>query len=153
MSSWIHLSAFLLLVYLVHRCGEVGRDMVVNFVNTNYPTDDVIAGDCRFRMVITSQHVCQVSTIINYYCFSVVKKIVNLQAFNFSSIMNKNCIAMFFKGKIASSFPFALTLITSSSTHLFAKLQYLLLTMFTNFLCYLFFAQQTTIYLCNNVII
>jgi len=60
----------------VHRCGEVGRDLVVNFVNTNYPNDDTSAGDCKFRMVVTSQHTCQVRNLVR-----ICKQVSNMHMY------------------------------------------------------------------------
>lgn len=47
-------------VFAVYRCGEIGKDLVSNFVSKSYPNNDVSAGDCRFRLIITSPSVCQV---------------------------------------------------------------------------------------------
>lgn len=45
---------------LVYRCGDIGREMVINFVNEQYPRDDEVAGECNFRLVIQSHDICQV---------------------------------------------------------------------------------------------
>ncbi|XP_035714482.1 uncharacterized protein LOC118438397 [Folsomia candida] len=44
----------------VYRCGDIGREMVINFVNEQYPRDDEVAGECNFRLVIQSHDICQV---------------------------------------------------------------------------------------------
>ena len=59
-------------VSLVYRCGQIGKDLVVNFVNAKYPDDDKNGGDCRFRLVISGPHVCQVSISTSLYVYNQV---------------------------------------------------------------------------------
>jgi len=47
----------------------MGKEMVVNFVNTNYPENDITDADCEFRLVITNPDICQV-------CFFMHERVI-----------------------------------------------------------------------------